>query len=121
MRKYGEFVKEKRLQQNLTLREFCKQACIDPSNWSKIERGILTPIKSPEIHNRICEVLKIEQNSEDFQLMKDLAAIEFIPKELIEEKIVEDLPLFFRTVRGTSPSSEELDKLFKKIKKSYEN
>ena len=38
---FGEFVKSKRLQSDSSLREFCKTAELDPSNWSKVERGLL--------------------------------------------------------------------------------
>ena len=43
---FGEFIKQLRLQNRITLREFCRLAGIDPSNWSKIERGMLQPPKS---------------------------------------------------------------------------
>jgi len=49
MRKFGEYIKDLRVEKEITLREFCKTAGLDPSNWSKIERGIHTPPKSKEV------------------------------------------------------------------------
>ena len=40
---FGEFIKQKRLEKDLGLREFCRQLDEDASNWSKIERGIMGP------------------------------------------------------------------------------
>lgn len=114
---FGEFVKQLRLQNRITLREFCRTLEIDPSNWSKIERGILPPPKSKEVLTEIGNTLKLKKETEDWFTLMDLAAISHIPKELLsDETIVEKLPVFFRTLRGQSPSREELEQLIKLIK-----
>lgn len=51
--------------------------------------------------------------------MFDLAALSSIPDGLVEEEILEQLPVFFRTVRGEKPSEEELRNLIKKIRSSW--
>ena len=40
---FGDLVKDLRIAQQKTLRQFCLEHGHDPSNWSKIERGINTP------------------------------------------------------------------------------
>ena len=40
---FGTFIKELRMKQRLGLREFCLKYEHDPSNWSKIEREVLSP------------------------------------------------------------------------------
>ncbi len=101
----------------MTLRKFCRETELDPSNWSKIERGLADAPKSAEILNRIREVLDLAE--EDFQTLKDLALIESIPKDLRpEESVLEKLPLFFRTVRGDKLTEEELKALIKTIQDS---
>ena len=40
---FGDFIKEKRINKEITLREFCRQLELDASNWSKIERGVMSP------------------------------------------------------------------------------
>ncbi len=40
---FGDYLKSRRLERDLTLRDFCRSAGEDPSNWSKVERGILPP------------------------------------------------------------------------------
>ena len=114
---FGDFVKNYRIKQNITLREFCRLNAFDPSNWSKIERGILPPPKSKEVLTEISKSLNMLAGSEDCQTLFDLAVISHIPTELLsDQSIVEKLPVFFRTLRGEKPTREELEKLLKIVK-----
>jgi transcriptional regulator with XRE-family HTH domain len=116
---FAKFIREKRVAAELTLREFCRLTGIDASNWSKIERGLLTPPQSRTVLDNIASVLKIKIGSEDYKEMLDLAALSSIPDGLIESEILEQLPVFFRTVRGENPSEKELNELLKKIKSTW--
>jgi len=40
---FGEFIKQKRLEKDLGLREFCRQLDEDASNWSRVEREKASP------------------------------------------------------------------------------
>jgi transcriptional regulator with XRE-family HTH domain len=113
---FANFIREKRVAAELTLREFCRLTGIDASNWSKIERGLLTPPQSKNVLDEIAKVLKIKTGSEDYKEMLDMAALSAIPDGLIESEILEQLPVFFRTVRGEKPSEEELKTLITKIR-----
>ncbi|HDP98046.1 MAG TPA: XRE family transcriptional regulator [bacterium] len=116
---FGEFIKQLRHQNRITLREFCRRTGIDPSNWSKIERGILPPPKSRMLLEEIAKILNVKKNSDNWYTLMDLAAITHIPKELLSnQSIVEKLPVFFRTLRGQKPTEEELENLIKLIKES---
>lgn len=113
---FHDFVKQKRLEAELTLREFCLQTDLDPSNWSKVERGILPPPSSRENIKNIAEVLNLD--AADTAMLIDLALIGHMPKDILpDEKILEKLPVFFRTVRGDKPSENELKKLIELLKK----
>src|SRR5664280_1673656 len=116
---FANFIRDKRIAAGLTLREFCRLAGIDASNWSKIERGLSTPPQSVKILNEIASSLKIKEASQDYKEMFDLAALSTIPEELIEPEILEQLPVFFRTVRGEKPTEEELKTLITKIRSSW--
>ena len=117
MTNFGEFVKSLRVDKRLTLREFCRITGFDPSNWSKIERGVLQPPKSKMVINKIAKALSLKEKSEEWYTLIDLAAIEHMPKELLtSQSITEKLPVFFRTLRGQKPTREELEKLIQLIK-----
>ncbi len=109
---FGEFVKTHRILNKLTLRKFCQLANYDPSNWSRIERGVMPPPKSKAVLEEIASILNLQKNSEVWYLLMDLAAIDHIPEDLVSnEQILKKLPVFFRTLRGQKPTQEELEQL----------
>ena len=116
---FSNFIREKRVATGLTLREFCRLARFDASNWSKIERGLLAPPQSKNVLDEIAIILKIESGGQDYKEMTDLAALSSIPADLIESGILEQLPVFFRTVRGEKPTEEELKTLINKIRSAW--
>lgn len=116
---FSSFVRAKRIVAGLTLREFCRQTGFDASNWSKIERSLLTPPQSKNVLETIAAVLKIESGSQDYKELMDLAALASVPQDLIEPEILDQLPVFFRTVRGEKPTEEELNTLITKIRSAW--
>lgn len=117
---YGEFIKERRIGKGIGLREFCKVVGVDASNWSKVERGLLSPPQDKEKLRRIAELLDIEFGSDAWLEMKDLASVDagIIPEDILsDEKVLRSLPIFFRTLRSDKPTSEEIDELISMIRK----
>jgi transcriptional regulator with XRE-family HTH domain len=114
---FGEFIRNLRIGKRLTLRQFCRSAKLDPSNWSRIERGLAPPPKSKVVLQEIAKILKIERESEEYKALFDLAAISHIPSDLIsDEQVLDKLPIFFRTIRGEKPSRKELEELIRIMK-----
>jgi transcriptional regulator with XRE-family HTH domain len=119
MKTFGEFAKALRISKELTLREFCRLANMDPSNWSKIERGLGSSPKSNSVLTELATILDLEPNSEDYNTFFDLAAISHIPKDLVgSEDILEKLPVFFRTFRGEKPTKDDLETMITILQKS---
>ena len=117
---FGEFIKERRIARDITLRKFCQELDLDASNWSKVERGLLYPPQDEEKLGRIADLIGITQGSDEWQTMKDLSCIgaQMLPEDIASDRrIVNALPLFFRTVRSDKPTAEELDRLIELIKK----
>jgi transcriptional regulator with XRE-family HTH domain len=117
---FGEFIKRRRVNKSLTLREFCRKINIDASNWSKVERGLLPPPQDEEKLREIAHLLDIPINSKLWEEMIDKASIDsgLIPKDILSDKeIVDSLPMFFRTIRSDKPSPEELDVLINLLRK----
>jgi transcriptional regulator with XRE-family HTH domain len=117
--KFGEFVRIKRLAVELGLREFCKTMQTDPSNWSKVERGMLPAPNDREFLEKVAKILKLKKGDKDWFTFFDLADLsqQRIPDDVFDdEKVVSALPVFFRTVRGEKPTEEELNKLITLIK-----
>jgi len=115
---FGEFIKERRLNLGLTLRGFCREIGFDASNWSKTERGLLPPPRDEETLTKVAQVLGIKVGSPTWVELKDLAHIDAgrIPKDLLSDaKIVQTLPMFFRSMRGKK--AKDLEKLIELLKK----
>jgi hypothetical protein len=115
---FGAFVKELRARQRLGLREFCLAHEHDPSNWSKIEREVLPPPRDENILRTWAEQLGIKRGSEEWLKFFDYAAVDAgrIPDYVLQdEKLVAQLPAFFRTLSGQKPSREDLEKLLEII------
>lgn len=119
MKKFGEYVKFLRGEKRISIRKFCIEMEYDPSNWSKIERGMLPPPKSKQFLVRIAEVLNIEEGTEEFYYLFDSAAAAHVPLELVgNEEVIDSLPVFFRASRGDNPTTKELENLVTLIKNS---
>ena len=117
---FGEFIKVRRIGKGLTLRKFCILIDSDPSNWSKVERGILPAPQDEEKLKNIAHVLNIHEESSDWQELIDRARISAgaIPKDFLsDDEVLKSLPMFFRTIRSEKPSPEELDKLIESIRR----
>ena len=117
---FGEFTKKRRIDKGLGLREFCKQIEMDASNWSKIERGVLSPPQDEEKLRNIAHALGIKFGSKKWKEMKDMANIDagIIPADFLsDKKVLNSLPMFFRTIRSEKPTPEELDRLINIIRK----
>jgi len=117
--RFGTFFKSRRLANKLGLREFCQKYGLDPGNISKLERGVFPPPASQKKLEEYASYLGIQQGSDDWYEFFDLAASETgrIPPDLLsDERLVEKLPVFFRTIRGQKVSEEKLDELVNLIR-----
>lgn len=117
--KFGDYAKDRRIAAGMTLRSFCREAEIDPSNWSKIERGVLAPPDDPDLLGRIAGLLGLK--SSEHTDLADLAAIARgqIPADLKDEEILAKMPAFFRAIRGQEYTREDFEKLMSGVKKLH--
>lgn len=116
---FGTFIKELRARQRFGLREFCLEHGHDPSNWSKIEREVLSPPRDEETLRTWAKQLGLKPNTDDWLKFFDYAAVDAgrIPDYVMkDEELLEKLPIFFRTLSGQKPSREDLEKLLEIIR-----
>lgn len=118
---FGGFVKERRIKQELTLREFCERHGFDPGNHSRLERGVYGPPQDRSKLEELAHALGIERESEEWEEFHTLAAVEngHIPKSVLEDKeLLRRLPVLFRTIGSKPLPAEKLDELIEMIKRS---
>ena len=121
LQKFGKMLKELRIAKELSLREVCKLTNnYDPSNWSKIERGKISPPSNRKMLLKWAKVLGVKK-SEEIQQFIDQAIVAqgIIPSDILSQKnIVNLMPAFFRTLRSKKPTKEEIDRLIEIIRNS---
>ena len=119
LKKFGKLLKSLRMKHNLSLRDICKKVNYDPSNWSKIERGLISPPSEKSTLSQWANSLGLIRESKEYYEFIDQANIAqgIIPDYIMQEKdLVKALPAFFRTVRNEKPTKKEIDDLINLIK-----
>ncbi len=117
LKKFGSLLEKLRTKNNLSIREICKIVSYDPSNWSKIERGLISPPSEEKTLKLWAKALKIK-GDEIRKFMDDASIAQgIIPDDILNKtEMLELMPAFFRTVRNKKPSKEEIDRLVNLIK-----
>ena len=122
LQKFGKKLKKLRIRNEMTLREIAKKTDYDPSNWSKIERGLLNPPADEKKLKKWADVLRLSSEETREFVDEALAVQGRIPEDILnKQEKVDLLPAFFRTVRGDKPTKEEFEKLKEKIEKERKN
>lgn len=119
LKKFGAMLNKLRTENNLSIRDVCKLVSYDPSNWSKVERGLIPAPTEEKILKSWAKALRVKK--EDIQDFMDNAIIaqSLIPSDILEKnEMLQLMPAFFRTVRNKKPSKKELDDLVDLIKKA---
>ena len=108
------------MEKRLTLRNFCEQAGLDASNWSKVERGVNPPPGDVETLERLADFFGLT-GAKKLAFM-DEAALQRreIPPDLADNVILQrTLPAFFRAARGHELTEAELKSLAGDISKLH--
>lgn len=117
---FNETIKSMRIAKRLTLRDFCEQVGLDPSNWSKVERGVNPPPGDVGLLERLAGFFGL--SGEQKLKFMDEAALQRreIPEDVAENEILQKaLPAFFRAARGHELTEEELKNLAEDIRKLH--
>lgn len=115
--KFGEQLKEYRIRRELTLRQCSEGLGVDPSNWSKWERGVNPAPKDIEILEAWAEYFGL-QDGEKLEFL-DSAALSRreLPADIAsDEKVLAALPAFFRAARGAELTEEQLRQLVEDVR-----
>jgi len=120
MNMFNDTVKSLRLQKRMTLRDFCEQVGLDPSNWSKVERGVNPPPGDVGVLERLAEFFGLTGTGK--LAFMDEAALQRreIPPDVADNVILQKaLPAFFRAARGHELTEAELKSFADDIRKLH--
>ena len=117
-KKFGQTLKKLRVEKELTLRCASRIANYDPSNWSKIERGKMSPPHDEKTLRKWVKILGISKEREIQEFIDEANLAQgIIPQDILsQDNVVDFLPAFFRTLRNKKPTKKEIDQLIKLIK-----
>lgn len=116
---FGSKLKEIRIRQGITLRQFCAAHGFDPGNYSRIERGLFAPPHTEKIEE-YARALGVEIGSDEYVELLDLATVDRgeLPRELLNDaQVVKELPILFRSLRGDPVPPDKLDRLVELIRR----
>jgi transcriptional regulator with XRE-family HTH domain len=107
---FGQFLKERRLALDLSLRKFAKRVGMQPSNYCNVEADVLPPPPA-ETLDKLAKALGLKKGTSDYETFHDLAAEgrDEIPADV--ERIVKEnelIPAMLRTVEYEQLSKEQL-------------
>jgi transcriptional regulator with XRE-family HTH domain len=118
--RFNELLKELRIKHRKTLRECARDLGVDPSNWSKIERGVNPGPKDVVILKEWADYFGLHGEAEaDFY---DAAAVsrKEIPSDIAsDDRIMSALPAFFRSLRDSDMSDEKLRQFVEDLRKLH--
>jgi transcriptional regulator with XRE-family HTH domain len=106
---FGTRIKDLRIAKQLTLRQCCAELGVDPSNWSKMERGVTPPPKDLDVLEGWASFFGLAgQRKQDFFDTAALSRHELPADVASDERVLAALPAFFRAVRGKDLEGDRL-------------
>jgi transcriptional regulator with XRE-family HTH domain len=118
---FGDYVKARRLDLEIGLREFAERIGVEASNYSKIERGL----KSAPTGDRLIpyvKALEFEVGSKEHKLMDDMAHVAngHIPTTMLsDERLAGKLPLLFNGIANGAFSEEQIDEILATVREAH--
>src|SRR4030042_5164241 len=110
---FGDYLREKRLEKNFTLRAFCERFGFDTAYVSRLETNKLRPPTTDKL-SALAEALGLQKNSKEWIKFFDLAhqARNELPEDVKQNapEIITTLPAFLRTPDGKRVSKEKIEK-----------
>lgn len=116
--KFGEMVKNARIEMRLTLRECARELNVDCSNFSKIERGVTQAPLSQETLTAWADFFGIiGERRQEFFDAACASRNEYPPDISKDENLMAVMPAFLRLARETP--KEEIDALLAGIRSAH--
>ena len=120
---FGTRLRDLRESADIGLREFCLSIDMDPSNYSRLERGI---IPAPEDHTKLEPIRRALGLSAEGETWKDILRLAdlsrgMIPRRVMtNEEVMAKMPAFMRRLDGQEMSESQIEELVAMIRQEHE-
>ncbi len=114
---FGQLLKDVRIRRRLTLRQCSADLGVDPSNWSKIERGVNPAPRDITLLKQWATFFNLMP--EERQAFFDAAALSRreLPADIASDtRLLQALPAFFRAVRGSDLDEAKMAQFVQDLK-----
>lgn len=119
---FGEYFYSLRVKSGLTLRKFAEKIEEDPAYISRLERGKARAPRSHEKLGFFATELGLIKNTKKFNRFIDLAEISnrsYGIDSVKDERVLEKLPVFLRTLDNKGLDASKLEDLIKSIEEDW--
>jgi len=115
---FGDYLRDLRVQRDISMRTLAKELNMDVGNLSKIENGKMKPPMKERFIEDISDILKLSKDEKEKLI--DISSHESgeYPRD-IKEMLKEHsyIPVLLRTISNKKLSDEEIRKLIKRLNK----
>jgi len=115
---FGDYLRDLRVQRDISMRTLAKELSMDVGNLSKIENGKMKPPMKEQFIENISEILKLSKDEKEKLI--DISSHESgeYPRD-IKEVLKEHsyIPVLLRTISNKKLSDEDIRKLTEKLNK----
>lgn len=117
---FAETLKELRIRKRLTLRDCASELGVDPSNWSKLERGILAAPQDTDVLEVWATFFGLaDEERQEFLDLGALSRNQFPDDFANDPALMAKLPAFFRVVRGKELEGARLREFVEDLRKIH--
>jgi transcriptional regulator with XRE-family HTH domain len=111
---FTEFIKQRRLESEQTLRQFSQNAGYDVAYISRLENGLITPPSDLDKLKALAKAYSIRYGSDTWDEFSDLAAAsrQSVPDDAFANPVVPRfLPVFYRKMRKDKLTEDDIKQL----------
>ncbi len=115
----GSFLRDVRMEKEISLHEMCKRTGFDSTTYTQIELGEICPLGEDDFLKKAANAFCFDAGSREYlELEKLTIESEKIIVDPKERSLMSMLPAFFRNANGGKPTREDLLRILKLLKGS---
>ena len=118
--RFGNLLRDLRIQAGLGLREFARKIKMQPSNLSALENGRVSPPRDAADLFEMAETLNLRKGTKEWDQFFNSAADapDRLPADIANEPVLRDrLPILLRTLANAKPTDEQIKRIIEQIRK----
>ena len=117
---FSLFLKDRMIQQGITLRELSRRTGLDVGHLSKVQRGLAYPPRKEDTLESIAAALQLQDSEKQDLFDKAMMVNGRLPNDLIELRENRAIPLLLRSIENNKLSEDQVEALIERIESEFE-